>query len=123
MAAVTTWIVLGLLSQAYDLWIAFHGRAGSRARSDMWTDIFEYPAPDGFGYIVKGKVNDVGYRAITVPDFPCRDQNRLFKREIEWIRRCQRTPASCAAPRCMHGIGWSAVLKSAEGVLAWRASS
>ena len=63
------------------------------------------------------------FRAVTVPDFPCRDQNRLFKREIQWIRRCQRTPSSCEAPRCMHGIGVPAVLRAAEEVLAWRASS
>ena len=47
--------------------VAFHGRAGSLSRPDQWQEIFEYPAPDGFGYVVKGKVNDVGYRAITVP--------------------------------------------------------
>ena len=66
---------------------------------------------------------DVPFRAVTVPDFPCRDQNRLFKREIQWIRRCQRTPASCAAPRCMHAIGLDSVLHAVEEVLAWRASS
>lgn len=47
--------------------VSFHGRAGSRARPDQWKDLFEHPAPDGFGYVVKGKVNDVGYQAITVP--------------------------------------------------------
>src|ERR1041385_3082278 len=47
--------------------VAFHGRAGSRARPEQWKDLFENPAPDGFGYIVKGKGNDVGYQAITTP--------------------------------------------------------
>ncbi len=45
----------------------FHGRAGSRAREDQWTSIFRSVAPDGFGFVVDGKVNDVGYQAITVP--------------------------------------------------------
>ncbi len=47
--------------------IDFHGRAGRRARPEEWADVFESAAPDGFGYIVKGKVNDVGYGAIAVP--------------------------------------------------------
>ncbi len=47
--------------------VAFHGRAGSLARPDMWRELFEYPAPDGFGYVIKGKRNDVGYQAITTP--------------------------------------------------------
>ena len=41
--------------------VDFHGRAGSQARPDLWTSIFENAAPDGFGYIVRGKVNDVGW--------------------------------------------------------------
>jgi ADP-heptose:LPS heptosyltransferase len=53
------------------------------------------------------------YRAVTVEDFPCRDQHRLFKREIHWIRRCQRTTAECAAPRCMHALEVEDVLRAA----------
>src|SRR5262245_59776017 len=47
--------------------IDFHGRAGRRARADQWERIFESAAPDGFGSVVEGKVNDVGYQAVTVP--------------------------------------------------------
>ena len=47
--------------------IDFHGRAGSRAREDIWVDRFESAAPDGFGYVLDGKLNDVGYGALTVP--------------------------------------------------------
>ena len=47
--------------------LSFHGRAGSRARPGMWEGILEGAAPDGFGYILDGKVNDVGYQSITVP--------------------------------------------------------
>jgi gamma-glutamyltranspeptidase/glutathione hydrolase len=47
--------------------IDFHGRAGSLARPDVWAGLFEDETPDGFGYLVEGKVNDVGYQAITVP--------------------------------------------------------
>jgi ADP-heptose:LPS heptosyltransferase len=46
-------------------------------------------------------------------EFPCRDQQTFFKRRIEWVRRCQRTPAECPAPRCMHAIGVEHVLAAA----------
>lgn len=52
-------------------------------------------------------------RAVTVDPFSCRDQRALFKREIAWVRRCQRTLAECPAPRCMHAIGVDEVLQAA----------
>jgi ADP-heptose:LPS heptosyltransferase len=55
---------------------------------------------------------DAPFHAVTVPAFPCRDQRTLFKRRIEWIRRCQRTPAECAEPRCMNAIGLAEVLRA-----------
>jgi gamma-glutamyltranspeptidase/glutathione hydrolase len=58
---------LFLPSRGEALSIDFHGRAGRRSRPEEWAEIFESAAPDGFGYVVKGKVNDVGYQAITVP--------------------------------------------------------
>jgi len=58
-------------------------------------------------------LRDAPYRAVTIADFPCRDQNRLFKRDIAWIRRCQRTPDECPAPRCLHGIDVATVADAA----------
>ena len=49
------------------------------------------------------------YRAVTVDPFPCRDQRVLFKREIAWVRRCGRTLAECAHPRCMDAVDTDAV--------------
>jgi len=48
---------------------------------------------------------DTPYRAVTIEPFPCRDQRVLFKREIDWVRRCARTRAECPQPRCMDAIG------------------
>ena len=59
-------------------------------------------------------------RAVTVEDFPCRDQRMLFKREIPWIRRCTRTLAECPAPRCMQAIGAEDVARAALDLLRWR---
>ena len=47
--------------------IDFHGKAPAAAREDMWADLIEGEAPDGFGFILKGGVNDLGYQSITVP--------------------------------------------------------
>jgi len=58
-------------------------------------------------------LRDAPYRAVTIADFPCRDQNRLFKRDIAWIRRCQRTPDECPAPRCLHAIDVATVADAA----------
>lgn len=60
---------------------------------------------------------EMPFRAVTIDDFPCRDQNRLFKREIAWLRRCQRTTAECPAPRCMHAIEVQAVARAAAELL------
>ncbi|MGH8704704.1 MAG: glycosyltransferase family 9 protein [Burkholderiales bacterium] len=66
---------------------------------------------------------DVPYRAVTVEDFPCRDQRMLFKREIAWIRRCQRTLEECPAPRCLHAIGVEQVAQAALGIALERLRS
>jgi ADP-heptose:LPS heptosyltransferase len=55
----------------------------------------------------------VPHRAVTIADFPCRDQTRIFKREVAWVRRCQRTLRECPAPRCMQAIGTDEVLRAA----------
>jgi ADP-heptose:LPS heptosyltransferase len=53
------------------------------------------------------------YRAVTVDPFPCRDQRVLFRREIEWVRRCARTPAQCPEHLCMQAISLDAVIAAA----------
>ena len=53
------------------------------------------------------------FRAVTAADFPCRDQHTLFKRRIEWVRRCQRSTDECAEPRCMQAIAVEQVLAAA----------
>ena len=60
---------------------------------------------------------DVPQRALTIDPFPCRDQPLLFRRRVEWVRRCTRTPDECSEPRCMHAIDLSAAMASAEALL------
>jgi gamma-glutamyltranspeptidase/glutathione hydrolase len=47
--------------------IAFHARAGSKATPDMWADKVIREAPDGFGFFLKGAVNDIGAQSVGVP--------------------------------------------------------
>ncbi len=47
--------------------IDFHGRAPAKATPDMWRDILEFESEDGFGFILKGRVNDLGYQSVTTP--------------------------------------------------------
>ncbi|HSF96406.1 MAG TPA: gamma-glutamyltransferase [Thermohalobaculum sp.] len=45
----------------------FHGRAPLAVRPDMWEDIVLGEADDGFGFILKGAVNEIGYQSIMTP--------------------------------------------------------
>jgi gamma-glutamyltranspeptidase/glutathione hydrolase len=36
-------------------------------RADMWADRFEGDCPDGFGYIVRDNLNELGHSSVTVP--------------------------------------------------------
>jgi len=47
--------------------IDFHAKAPYLVTPDMWKDLVIGLAKDGFGYILKGNVNDVGYLSIAVP--------------------------------------------------------
>lgn len=59
----------------------------------------------------------VPYRAITVADFPCRDQNILFRRTIPWVRRCGRGSRECTTPACMAAITPEAALAAIDELL------
>jgi len=41
--------------------------AGSRVTPDMWAEIALRPNPDGWGYFVTDKVNDLGYTSVCAP--------------------------------------------------------
>ncbi|MDA7948341.1 MAG: gamma-glutamyltransferase [Hyphomicrobiaceae bacterium] len=49
------------------LLLDFQGRAPAGVRPDMWEDLIVKEAEDGFGFILKDHVNDVGYGAISTP--------------------------------------------------------
>lgn len=52
--------------------------------------------------------------ALIEPVFPCRDQHHLFRRELQWVRRCDRRPPACSQARCMEGLTVERVLSAAR---------
>ena len=48
-------------------YIDFHAPTPGAATPDMWADLIEGEARDGYGFILKGRVNDIGYQSICVP--------------------------------------------------------
>jgi gamma-glutamyltranspeptidase / glutathione hydrolase len=47
--------------------IDFHGRAPLATRPDMWQDLIVRECDDGFGFVLKGEVNEIGYQSMTTP--------------------------------------------------------
>ncbi len=47
--------------------IDFHGRAPLSVRPEQWESLIERESDDGFGFILKGRINEVGYTSMTTP--------------------------------------------------------
>ena len=58
---------LYLPEQGEHHFIDFHGCAPAKTREDMWENIVISETEDGFGFILEGGVNDLGYQSITTP--------------------------------------------------------
>jgi gamma-glutamyltranspeptidase/glutathione hydrolase len=48
-------------------YVDFHAPAPLRATPTMWQDIIEGETRDGFGFVLKDRVNDLGYQAVCAP--------------------------------------------------------
>lgn len=47
--------------------VDFHGTSPAAVRPDMWQDLVVGETRDGFGFLLQGQVNDLGYQSITTP--------------------------------------------------------
>ncbi len=91
-----------------DTGIAHLGRAA-------WTPTVALFGPGSAVLAGKGGFwRDTPWTALTEDPFPCRDQRLVFGRNLDWVRRCGRTPAQCGQPRCMHAIGLEGVIAAVE---------
>ncbi len=94
-----------------DTGIAHLGRA-------TWTPTVALFGPGSAVLAGQGEFwRETPWRSVSIDPFPCRDQNLLFGRRIEWVRRCARTTAQCQEPRCMHAIDLGQVLDVANDLL------
>ena len=48
-------------------YLDFHAGAPGAARPDMWASLIRAETRDGFGFVLEGQVNDLGYGAVAVP--------------------------------------------------------
>ncbi|MFI5325637.1 MAG: gamma-glutamyltransferase [Candidatus Rokuibacteriota bacterium] len=58
---------IAMASSGFHGYIDFHAPAPLATRPDMWADRVESEARDGYGFILRGRVNDIGYQAICAP--------------------------------------------------------
>lgn len=49
------------------LCLDFHGRAPMATRADQWQHLIRGESDDGFGFLLEGEVNEIGYQSITTP--------------------------------------------------------
>ena len=47
--------------------IDFHGRAPLATTPEMWEHLIVRECDDGFGFVLKGEVNEIGYQSMTTP--------------------------------------------------------
>ena len=47
--------------------IDFHGKTPLSAKENMWEDLIISETRDGFGFVLKDNVNDLGYQSVTSP--------------------------------------------------------
>ena len=45
----------------------FYGKAPLSVKADMWEHLIEHETDDGFGFVLEGRVNEMGYQSITTP--------------------------------------------------------
>lgn len=65
--------------------------AGSKVKPDMWQDIVLGPNPRGWGFFLKGKVNEDGYQSVCIPSM-ARGMDAIHRK---W---CSRTWEQILAP-------------------------
>ena len=66
--------------------------------------------------------SEVPFVPVTIADMPCRDQPQIFRREVAWVRRCDRNSATCVAWKgdhadCMGRISVDSVYDALQNVL------
>jgi ADP-heptose:LPS heptosyltransferase len=66
--------------------------------------------------------SEMPFKAVTVADMPCRDQPFIFRRQVDWVRRCDRNASTCVRWRgdhadCMGRLTVESVAEALEHAL------
>jgi len=86
-----------------------------------WTPTVTLLGPGSRVLVGPGRFwRDTPWIGVDEDPFPCRDQTILFGRHVAWVRRCGRSVAECAEPRCMHAISVDAALAATRKARALR---
>jgi ADP-heptose:LPS heptosyltransferase len=56
-------------------------------------------------------------KTLFIPNFLCRDENLIFRRQLAWGEHCGRTPGACPSPHCMEAIAAGDVIAAANRLL------
>jgi gamma-glutamyltranspeptidase/glutathione hydrolase len=76
----------------------FHARCPAATKPDMWANLLEGETRDGFGFVLRGHVNEVGYKSVAVPaslrafedalrDYGTFDWADILAPAIAWAKR------------------------------------
>jgi hypothetical protein len=63
---------------------------------------------------------------MTIENFPCRDENIVFRRYLPWAEQCgrgtdqcaRRNAAQVASPKCMHALTAEMAIEALDSLLA-----
>lgn len=78
--------------------IDFHAKSPLAVRADQWEDLIVGETRDGFGFVLEGAVNDLGYQSIATPGslrayyeaqttWGVKDWDELVQPAIDWAER------------------------------------
>ncbi len=78
--------------------IDFHAKSPAATKPDQWEDLIVGETRDGFGFVLEGNVNDVGYQSIATPGsllayfeaqttWGVHDWDRIVAPAIEWAQQ------------------------------------
>lgn len=60
---------------------------------------------------------DLAWEPVWNESIACRDQNDLYGRKFDWVKRCTRNLSQCADARCIREIGVEEVYAKAQALL------